>query len=180
MAGYAIAGVDFFAAHLQLIQRPGFIGCVSNRRLFHIGFLTGNPRAVIGSGFHLNHNRHKTVILAAELRTLTTEDARLFSLEPGVANKARHGVLLHRQRWHPPGVNDVSRRHQHAHFFAHWNNDNGVGFEQVVFAFGFGTLDLRLRRRKAAVEADAFAFAPNVIVAPLPLVASGFDGQIRV
>src|SRR5262245_60040014 len=173
VASLAVRRVNLLAPRLQLIERPAF-GWVINLSgsLF---FLVADPLRVFLLGHGFDHDRHETVVLAAQFRALSAVYAGVVGLEPGVAHEARYRVLLDAQRRYPPGVNDVVGRSDDAHFLADRHHHGIVHLDEIVLAFWRFTLDLFARSRERTVEGDSLL---KVIIAPLPLVAGRFDGDV--
>ncbi len=82
----------------------------------------------------LHHDRHEAMIASAQLGALTAIDADLVGVgvEPGLIDKARDRVLLDRQRRHPPRMDDVLARDQHAHLDAGRHHQRMIDIEQIV------------------------------------------------
>src|SRR5882672_10967678 len=85
MAGNAIRRVDLLAAGFQVNEVPFLV------RIFCRGsdllFLLVDPGGVFFGREDLDHDRHESVIFAAELRALAAVDAFLFRSEPAVAHE---------------------------------------------------------------------------------------------
>src|SRR5690606_5753256 len=100
VAGQAGGGIDFLAASHEFFQFVGLGGIVGGG--LHGLHLFGGPLLVFGLFLDFDHDRHERVVFTAKLCTLPAIDAGLFGAEPGVAQHARHGVLLHAEIRHHP------------------------------------------------------------------------------
>src|SRR5690606_42056293 len=105
---------------------------------------------------------------------LPAVDARFLDTGPGFVDETGDGVLLHRQRRHPPGMDDIGSSDQEAHLGTNRHHQRLVDFQQVVLALGFAIVDLRAWRGQVAEELDVL---PQILVVPLPLVAGDLDVQ---
>src|SRR5690606_32433443 len=141
--------------------------------------LLGGPGVEFFLGDDAHHDGHEGVVLAAQLGALAAIGAGFGSAEPGVAQEAGDGVLLDAEVGHHPGVNDVGRRDDDAHFLVDGNDELVVDFHQVGVAARLGARDLRAGRGQRGEELDVFGGAVKVLVAPFPLVAGGLDGDVR-
>src|SRR5690606_1813527 len=98
--------------------------------------------------------------------------------EPGVAEEARHGVLLDAELGHHPGVDDVVGGQDDAYFFIDGNHQRIVDFHEIeVGARGLAG-DLLAWSAEVGEELDALGGAVDIFIAPLPLVAGDLDGQV--
>src|SRR5690606_34925938 len=140
--------------------------------------LFAGPGVVVGLRHDLDHDRHEGVILATELGTLTTVDADFFGAEPGIAQEAGHGVLLDAELGDHPRVDDVVGGKDYAYFLVDGYDHFVVDFHQVGIAAGFGAFDLGTGRGQVGQEFDALGGAVKVFVAPFPLIAGDFNGQV--
>src|SRR5207237_8538920 len=72
-------------------------------RLLLRGRLLLEPGLEIGLRAHIDHDRHESVIAAAELRALAAVEPGLVGIhpEPGLVDETGDGVLLHREDGHP-------------------------------------------------------------------------------
>ena len=121
------------------------------------------------------------MFFAAQLLALTIEHACFLSAEPGVAHKTWNSVLLDAESRHRKSVNHVIGCGDDADFFTNRHNHGVVYFEQVIVARRLARVGhFALRIVQGRNEANAFAFTLDVIVAPLPLIARGFDGEVGV
>ena len=79
-------------------------------------------------------DRHEAMVGAAEFRALAAVGAGLVRVhrDPHLVDEARDRVALHAEVRHPPGVDDVIRRQQHADLDAGRDHERLVDVEQVV------------------------------------------------
>ncbi len=77
-------------------------------------------------------------------------------------------------------MDDVVGRQHHADLLVHGHHHLVVHLHQVGVRLGGLVVDLLARGGQGGHEGDAFAVALQVVVAPLPLVASGLDGDVGV
>src|SRR6185503_10889434 len=103
--------------------------------------------------------------------------AWLIDLEPGIANEARHCILLYAEGRHIPGVQHIVGRNQKAYLLAGRYHEWIVDLEQIMFAFWRIAIDLVVGRCQHAIELDAvsnagkIALSLQILVTPFPLVA---------
>ena len=126
-------------------------------------------------------NWHVGVLFAAQLLTLAVEIADAICTEPCVSHKSRNGILFNAQRRHRESMNHVVCSGDDADFFAHGHHQSVVDLQQVIVASGFACIGhFAMRIVQSRNEANAFAFALDVVIAPFPLVTSGFDGEVGI
>ena len=80
------------------------------------------------------HDRHDTMVLAAEFGTLAAVQPRLLQLGPGVVDEAGYGILLPAKCRHPPGVDDIVGGDQEPDLLVDRDDNRVVHFQQVVLA----------------------------------------------
>ena len=123
------------------------------------------------------------MLLAAQLSALTVIVANLLRTEPGVTNKAGNRVLLDTKSRHHEGVDHIVGSGDDANLLTHRHNHRVVYLEQVIDG-GLGHITAVRHGAMAAVqsgdEGQPFALSVEIVVAPLPLVTSGLDGQVGI
>src|SRR5271169_518637 len=173
MTGSAIRRVDLLAVRDQLLRIPDLvrIGARSRRGLL----VFGDPLRVIIGALDLDHDGHEAVLLAADLRALAAENARLVEFKPVVADEARNGILLYAGCRQEPGMNDVTRGNEQANLLAYRQDQRLVDFEQIVLGQRLPAFELGDGCAEIAVEIEALG---EIVVIPLPLRAGDLDGQV--
>ncbi|MNM76552.1 hypothetical protein D3C81_883790 [compost metagenome] len=175
VTGGADGVVDLVAAGVQLVSGPLLAGqFLLLQRLF---LAQRQPGVEVRLGFHVDHHRHETVVLAAQFGALAAVDAGLVDLGPGFVDEAGDGVALDREGRHPPGVDHVAGGDQEAHLDPGRDNQRVIHLQQVVLALLGLVVDLVLRSRQVAEELHVLA---QVLVVPLPLVAGDLDIDFRL
>ena len=133
--------MSYVSSNLTACRRRGVAVEPSRRRrcgaiagVLLLGLLGAQPGVEVGRRLHFDDDRHEAVIAAAQLGALAAVDADLVGvdLEPRFVDEARDRVLLHAERRHPPGVDDVLRGEQEAHLGAGRHDQRVVDVEQVV------------------------------------------------
>ena len=163
-------------------RRSGFGG--RGRRLgrrLARGLLGGEPGVEFGLLDDPDDDRHEAVVATAELGALAAVRADPVGAEPELVDVARDRVLLDAEVRHPPGVDHVGGRDEHAHLLADRHDERVVHVEQVVVDLvhvdaGVHLPRLVVRGRQRREERDALV---DVVVLPLPLVARDLDRQLR-
>jgi hypothetical protein len=135
--------------------------------------LLRHPGGELGVVHHPHGDRHEGVVLAAQFRALAVEAAFTGRLEPGVVEPARHGVDLDPEGGHGEGVDDVGARHQHVHHLVHRHHHLVVDGEKPRLV---GLEILVLDQQRVELEVAVVW----VVVAPIPLLAGGLHGQVRL
>src|SRR5690606_30916859 len=132
VASDAVGGVHLFATGDEVFFGPLFGGVVGG-----VGqglLLLGGPGVEFFLGDNTHDDGHESVIFTAQFGALTAIGAGFGGAEPGVAQEAGDGVLLDAEVGHHPGVDDVGRRDDDAHFLVDGNNELVVDFHQVGVA----------------------------------------------
>jgi hypothetical protein len=171
VTGQAVLAIHRFAPLAQRRQRP-YPGRIirRGRRLFQPRIA---PARIVLRAARIHHDGHEAVVLAAQLGTLPAINAGLVHHEPGIAQKAGNGILLHAQLRHPPGMDDIVGRQQQPPC-ARW----AVPAAHPLPADNVPAGRWRPWRHAGGQVADKAEIVVQIVVTPFPLIAGDADGHV--